>query len=320
MPTKPPFLLIGLGELLWDCFGDERKPGGAPANVAFHANQLGMKSIVASRVGHDDLGNELRSFLEDHGLDTTCLQTDSQHPTGTVTVDMPKPDHPQYTIHTDVAWDHLAFDAPLQAACKQANAICFGTLAQRSPQTRATIQQCVSATTNALVVYDVNLRAPFYDRETIEASLHSCHIAKFNDQEAEVLAAMLDLSGDNAKQDALQATATHMRTRYNLRAVCITRGGQGCLLETESQQVTATSKPITVADTVGAGDAFSAALTLACLNDWPPAATANFANQFAAEVASQPGAMPTISQERINQIQRESPSGHPSSDHPQSNC
>lgn len=303
MPDKPPFILIGLGELLWDCFEDDRKPGGAPANVAFHANQLGMNSVVASRVGQDDLGKELCGFLQNHGLNTTCLQTDPQHPTGTVTVDMPEPDHPQYTIHTDVAWDHLEFDSALAAECQRADAVCFGTLAQRASQTRATIQQCVRAATNALIVYDVNLRAPFYDRETIEASLHASHIAKFNDQEAEVLSDMLKLSRGDGNQDLLQAVATRMLEKYNLRTVCITRGGEGCLLQTPKQLATATSKPITVADTVGAGDAFTAALTFATLNNYNALAAANFANQFAAEVAAQSGAMPTIPQQRINQLQ-----------------
>lgn len=309
MPDSPKFLLIGLGELLWDCFGDERKPGGAPANVAFHANLLGMNSVVASRIGQDKLGNELRDFLEDHRLDTSCLQTDSQHPTGTVTVDMPKPDHPQYTIHTDVAWDHLEFDPPLEAACEQADAICFGTLAQRSPQSRETIQRCVSAASNALIVYDVNLRAPFYDRNTIEASLHNCHIAKFNDDESALLTDMLSLTGTNITKDNLDALAAHMLAQYNLRAVCITRGSRGCLLRTPQQLEIASSKPITLADTVGAGDAFSAALILAFLNNWPPGPTVHFANQFAAKVASRSGAMPNICPEEINQFKIEAQAG-----------
>lgn len=297
MPDKPQFILIGVGELLWDCFGEERKPGGAPANVAFHANQLGMNSTVASRVGDDELGNELRAFLQGHSLNTSYLQTDPHHPTGTVTVDMPEPNQPQYTIHTNVAWDHLEFTAELESACKQADAICFGTLAQRSPRSRETIQKCVSIAPHVLVVYDVNLRAPFYDRDTIETSLHSCHIAKFNDHEAETLADLLDIGDSN-----LEVVASAILKKYNAQTVCITQGDKGCLIQTSTQQATAKSKPITVADTVGAGDAFTAALTFAQLSKWSAQTTANFANQFAAEVASQQGAMPIVPSSRTSRL------------------
>ncbi|GJM26344.1 MAG: fructokinase [Phycisphaerae bacterium] len=293
------FHLVGIGELLWDCFEDERKPGGAPANVAFHAKQLGMDATIVSRVGKDPLGEELLEFLRAHDLDTTHIQLDNSHLTGTVTVEMVRADHPQYTIHENVAWDHIQFDEHLRALCSTANAICFGTLAQRSPVSRQTILDCINAAKNAIKIYDVNLRPPHYDRATIEASLNACDGAKFNDEESEVLAALLELP-----IPSLEQFASAMMAQFELDAVCITKGGQGSLFLTANESATAPSPPIKVADTVGAGDAFTAAVAYAQLNQWNAKATATFANQFAGNIAAQFGAMPSIDPNTIQKLQQ----------------
>ncbi len=281
------FKLVGIGELLWDCFADKRKPGGAPANVSFHAQQLGIDAFIVSSLGTDELGDELCTFLQAHGLDTSFIQADPAHPTGTVTVEMVRADHPQYTIHEDVAWDHIAFDNKLQALCESADAICFGTLAQRSPNTRQTIRRCIDATKNCAAIYDVNLRPPYFDRETIEASLRACTVAKFNNEEAALLAEMLELRNTDLKE-----LAAEMLAKYELDSVCITQGSDGCLIHNANETASAPCPPIKVADTVGAGDAFTASITLAHLNKWDAQTTARFANQIAASVASQHGAMP----------------------------
>ena len=287
--SESEFQIVGIGELLWDCFEDQRKPGGAPANVAFHAKQLGMNATIVSRVGADPLGDELLEFLKVHELDAAHIQTDQAHPTGTVTVEMVRADHPQYTIHEDVAWDHIEFNEALRAECAKADALCFGTLAQRSPVSRQTIQDCIHAASHALKIYDVNLRPPHGDRVTIEASLHACDIAKFNDEESEVLASLLELAAPS-----LEAFASAMLAKFELNAVCITKGGQGSLFVTANDSATAPSPAIKVADTVGAGDAFTAAVAYAQLNRWTSKATATFANQIAGNVAAQFGAMPRL--------------------------
>ncbi len=286
--SMPPFQLVGIGELLWDCFENERKPGGAPANVAFHAQQLGMSAAIVSSVGDDALGEELQGFLQNHGLDTSHIQTDTAHPTGTVSVEMVRADHPQYTIHKNVAWDFIELEDNLRKACTNADAICFGTLAQRSPVSRQTILSCIAAAKNAVIIYDVNLRSPYFDRDTIETSLQACNIAKFNDEEAKELADMLKLNTTD-----LQELAAEMLAKYKLDSVCITRGANGSLIHTANDSATEPSPPIKVADTVGAGDAFTAAITFAHLNQWSAKTTATFANQIAASVAAQFGAMPT---------------------------
>ncbi|HNO76450.1 MAG TPA: carbohydrate kinase [Phycisphaerae bacterium] len=295
--TDQPFQLVGIGELLWDCFENQRKPGGAPANVAFHANQLGMDATVVTRVGTDPLGAELIGFLDGHNLDTHHIQSDPTHPTGTVTVDMVRADHPQYTIHENVAWDHIEFSEALRATCSSTHAICFGTLAQRSPVSKKTIQDCIGAAADAIKIYDVNLRPPYYDRPTIEASLNACDIAKFNDEESVVLAEMLELSNPN-----LESFAAALRDRYKLDAVCITKGGDGSLIVTKSESASAPSPKITVADTVGAGDSFTAAVAFAQLHGWNAQATATFANQIAGNIAANEGAMPRLDRNVIEEI------------------
>ncbi len=160
MATTAPGIIIGLGELLWDCFGEERRPGGAPANVAYHAQLLGAQGVVCSRVGMDAWGVELLAFLRANGLDTAHVQRDEQHLTGRVTVHLDGSHGPSYTIHENAAWDHLAWTPEWETLAGSAAAVCFGTLAQRAPESRATVQRFLDAAPQALRVYDINLRPP----------------------------------------------------------------------------------------------------------------------------------------------------------------
>jgi len=291
-PTELP-IVVGLGELLWDCFAESRLPGGAPANVAFHACQLGCRGIVCSRVGEDPLGDELLAFLAGQGLETDWVQRDRVHPTGTVTVDTSRPDHPRFTIHENVAWDALDFDAAVEALMGRAAAVCFGTLAQRSPGSRHTIQRAIRAVRpDCLVVYDVNLRQHFYRREWLETSLRASAIVKLNAEEVIEIDKLLGLDSPDQERFALA-----LRERYGVDTVCITRGDRGCLLVGPDQAVDDPGTPVRVADAVGAGDAFTAALILARLRRWPLDSQASFANAVGALVASRPGAMPVLREE-----------------------
>lgn len=286
--TQP--IVIGLGELLWDCFADSRRPGGAPANVAFQANQLGCRGVVCSRVGHDDLGDELVKFLTCQGLQTDGVQRDAEHPTGTVTVDTSRPNHPAYVIHEQVAWDYLQLDASWKTLMAQASAVCFGTLAQRSSVSRETIQQALAATgPECLVVYDVNLRQKWYERSWVEQSLARSQVVKLNGDEVDVLAGLLECgSTENVR------FARELQERFDVEAVCITRAEKGCLLVGREEVVDLPGIRVHVVDAVGAGDAFTAALIYGRLRGWPLSAQAAFANQVGALVASHPGAMPEL--------------------------
>lgn len=301
METRRP-TVIGLGELLWDCFADSRLPGGAPANVAFHANQMGCRGLVCSRVGCDPLGDELVAFLRRQGLDTTLIQRDAVHPTGTVTVDVSRPDQPRFTIHENVAWDYLAFETALEASLGQAAAVCFGTLAQRSAVSRATIARAIrSVGPGCLVVYDVNLRQHFFHRDWVEASLRAAHLVKLNAEETVELGRLLDLdsraAGRQGSADSHREFARAIQERFGVRAVCVTRGERGCLLVDGETTVDVPGVEVRVVDTVGAGDAFTAALIAARLRGWSLSSQAAFANAMGALVAGRPGAMPVLRDE-----------------------
>ena len=295
MSRSEPPIIVGLGELLWDCFADARRPGGAPANVAFQAGQLGCQGIVVSRVGRDALGDELVAFLAGQGLDTAWIQRDAVHPTGTVTVDTSRADHPTYVIHENVAWDHLEATVDLKDLMGRAAAGCFGTLAQRWPDSRQAIHAALDAARpDCLVVYDVNLRQQWYERSWIEKSLSRSRIVKLNDDEATVLAELLETgAGDHV------AFARAVQQRYGVDTVCITRAEQGCLLVAGDEVVDSPGVRVDVVDAVGAGDAFTAALIVSRLRAWPLAAQAAFANRVGALVASRPGAMPILREEDL---------------------
>lgn len=286
-----PPIVVGLGELLWDCFDDVRRPGGAPANVAFQANQLGLTGTVLSRVGDDALGRELLAFLREQGLTTAFVQIDPERPTGTVTVHE-TPSGPDYTIHENVAWDRLAFSAEWETLLDSAAAVCFGTLAQRSPESWQTIADCLNHTTaDCLHVFDVNLRQSWYSTAVLKQSIAQATIVKLNEAEVPIVAGLLELP---TRPDEF---ARSLIERHGVQTVCVTLGGEGCVAFTADEQVRVRPEPIVVADTVGAGDAFTAGLIYAQLHAWPLERSARFANAVGGLVASRSGAMPDLREE-----------------------
>lgn len=288
-----PSIVIGLGELLWDCFEDSRRPGGAPANVAFQANQLGLTGIVCSRVGRDPGGQELIDFLASQGLSTDAIQIDESLPTGWVTVDSTESSNPQYTIHENVAWDALAMSPLWRGLFESASAVCFGSLAQRSETSRITIQALLkSVPSDCLRVFDVNLRQQYFNRAIIEQSLHNCEVLKLNDHEVPVVAELLAGTATSPRdfaQDVLQ--------RFPVRIVCVTLGAKGCVLFSGEDAVEVPGTPVEVSDSVGAGDAFSAGLIFGLLNQFTLDETGRFANRVGGLVASRAGAMPDLRRE-----------------------
>jgi len=286
-------LILGLGEVLWDCFPDEERPGGAPANFAYHAARLGYQGGVLSRVGADERGEKLVHWLTQKGLRTDWIQRDPHHPTGTVTVDASQPDHPQFIIHENVAWDFMEVTVEWRAAVQSAVAVCFGTLAQRSPRSRETVGALLEGErSKRVVVYDVNLRQNFYNRGIVERSLQLANLVKFNDEEARVLHHLLELPGTTEL-----AWCQCLLDRFGVEGVCVTRGARGCMVVDHTGWVEIPGIEVQVADTVGAGDAFTAAWIAARLQGWDVAKQANFANRVGALVASLPGAMPPVAEE-----------------------
>ena len=287
-PSRPT--VVGLGEVLWDCFGSLRRPGGAPANVAFHASQLGLRGVVCSRVGNDEAGDELVKYLAKQRLETEFVQRDPAHPTGNVTVDAKDPKDPRYTIHEDVAWDYLEFDSATEGLVSSSAAICFGTLAQRSEASRSTIHRCLAAADPAcLLVYDVNLRQTWYDKSQLHYSLGQAKIVKLNAEEVEVIAGLFDIPAEDHEE-----FAQSLLKKYELSLVCITRAERGCLLVAKDKAVDVPGRKVKVADTVGAGDAFTAALIAARLHHCPLEVIASFANEVGTLVATRAGGMPAL--------------------------
>lgn len=300
-----PRIVVGLGELLWDCFEDSKRPGGAPANVAFHAEQLGCRGIICSRVGRDQLGNELCDVLAEQGLDLTYVQRDPGRPTGTVTVDTSQPGRPAFLIHENVAWDALELDSKTEQLFSRAAAACFGTLAQRCETSRRTIHRCLeSAAASCLVVYDVNLRQDWYRREWIEASLRQADVVKLNSDEVIRLADLLETGSPDEAE-----FAESLRERYGVGLTCITRAEHGCLVATAEEKIDIAGADVQVADAVGAGDAFTAALIAGLLGGWPLSNAARFANQVGGLVASRSGAMPSLRDEFAELRSRYEPAG-----------
>lgn len=281
-------VIVGLGELLWDCLPEGRKLGGAPANFAYHASILGNKGIVATRVGTDELGNEAVGILERAGLDTSYVQRDPVHATGTVDVTIDEKGHANYTFASNSAWDHMQLTPQWLGLAQTADAVCFGSLGQRSSISRATIiayLEALPATT--LRVFDVNLRQNFYNAEILEKSLHYCDILKLNEQELPKLAELLNFEWRGEKE-----TLERIRHRYKLTLMCYTRSDKGSYFVSATECCDHPGYRVKVADTIGAGDAFTASVVHNYLQKKSLGEIAEAASRRGAWVATQAGAMP----------------------------
>ena len=285
--------LLAFGEILWDVFPDGAHIGGAPFNLAAHAVRCGLEAQLLSRVGADDLGRRALAEARRLGVGTDLVKTDSQHPTGTVTVQLSAEGQPSYTIHTDVAWDFITAE-PARLKEQRVDAICCGTLAQRKAVSRASLKQVLDTFSAAPVFLDVNLRQTFFSRELVEEDLARTTILKLNDSEVIVLSALL--FGMWLDEEAF---ARRIQQRYpTVQIVLVTRDARGCLLVERCGAATEIpGRPVKVADTVGAGDAFSAAFLALWLRGRPSVEAATVANELGAFIASRRGAVPDYSPE-----------------------
>lgn len=274
--------VVGIGELLWDIYPGGSRLGGAPANFAYHASRLGCAGAVVSRVGDDALGREALERLRSQGVDSGPVQVDPALPTGTVTVALDSHGHPTYAIHPDVAWDALAWTPGLAQVAAGAAAICFGTLASRGPRTLDTVRRFLAAAPpGCLRIFDVNLRQDFHSPGRVRAFLGLCDILKLNEDELPLVAGMCGETG-----------AEGLRRRYGLKLVALTLGSRGSELHAGGAPLVAPATKVEVVDTVGAGDAFTAALAAGLVQGLPLPAVHRRAAQLSAYVCTQPGAMP----------------------------
>jgi fructokinase len=281
--------VVGLGEVLWDVLPERTCLGGAPANFAYITTLMGDQGIVASRVGEDSRGLDALRRMEELGLNIDHVQTDGEHPTGTVSVELDGDGLPRYEIAAPVAWDFLEWTRDWQQLAESTDAVCFGSLAQRSEVSRATIRKFVAAASpDTVKVFDVNLRQSFYSAETLCESMRLADIVKLNDEELPRIMKLSKL----AHQDEL-SSARRLLREYDLEVVCVTRGGRGSLLVREQDSSVHPGFKVHVADTVGSGDAFTAGLVHEYLHGACLDLMNEVANLVGAWVASEVGAMPT---------------------------
>jgi fructokinase len=291
-----PHLILGVGELLWDLLPEGPRLGGAPANFTVMAGRLGSHAAILSRIGRDDLGRKAVELLDPLPADTEFLQVDAAHGTGRVTVTL-KDGHAEYNFPQPVAWDFLELSDEWVRLAERADAICFGTLAQRSVESRQTIQTLAAQTkANCVRIFDVNLRPPFYSSEVIQESLELATVMKMNDAEVPLVLGLLGLQAlDAGNPEALRSGAEKLLEEFpTLKMVAITRGGSGSLLVRHDAWHDHPGIPIKVADTIGAGDAFTAAMTTYMLRGADLAALNEAGNRWGGWVASQSGAMPDL--------------------------
>lgn len=291
-----PHLILGIGELLWDMLPEGPRLGGAPANFTVMAGRLGNHAAILSRIGRDERGREAVAVLDPQPVDTKNLQVDPLHETGTVTVAF-RDGQPQYTIHQPAAWDFLELSDEWVQLAERAHAICFGSLAQRSLESRQTIQTLVAQSSPRCVrVFDVNLRAPFYSSEVMQESLELATVMKMNDAEVPLVLRLLGLpepAGETAH--ALRTGAERLLAEFpTLGLVAVTRGAHGSLLVRRDAWHQHPGVATSVADTIGAGDAFTAAMTHYLVRGADLPALNEAGNRWGAWVASQAGAMPDL--------------------------
>jgi fructokinase len=305
MTLREPHLILGIGELLWDMLPEGARLGGAPANFSVMAGRLGNHAAILSRVGRDDLGREAVHLLNPLPADTSFLQVDPMHETGRVTVSF-SDGQPAYAIHHPAAWDFMELSDEWVRLAERADAICFGSLAQRSIESRQTIQTLAAqASSRCIRIFDVNLRPPFYSSEVMQESLELATVCKMNDAEVAQVMALLGMPGeDDTGGESLRRGAERLLMEFpTLQLIAITCGGHGSLLVTRDEWHQHTGFPVKVADTIGAGDAFTAAMAHSLLRGAELPVVNEAGNRWGSWVASQSGAMPPLADATRVQIE-----------------
>ncbi len=283
-------IVVGMGEALWDVLPEGKKIGGAPANFAYHVSQFGLPSCVVSAVGDDALGKEITENFTSKGLNQLIAEV--PYPTGTVQVEIDPAGVPQYEIKENVAWDNIPYTARLEQLAERTKAVCFGSLAQRNVVSRNTINRFFDAmprTADSLVVFDVNLRQGFYNKEIICNSMKRCNILKINDEELVTVSRMFGYPGID-----LQDKCWILLGKYNLKMLILTCGINGSYVFTPGNVSFQPTPKVEVADTVGAGDSFTAAFIASILKGKSVQEAHSLAVQTSAFVCTKKGAMPIL--------------------------
>lgn len=291
-------IVVGIGEALWDMLPDGKKIGGAPANFAYHITQFGLHGCVVSAVGDDELGREMVADFDAKGLNNLIAQVPYQ--TGTVQVEVDTDGVPRYEIMKNVAWDNIPYSPRLKALASETLAVCFGSLAQRNEVSRDTISRFLDAMPNtdrSLVVFDINLRQGFYDKEIVTDSMERCNVLKINDEELITVSRMF-----GCHEIAPHDMCRMLLDRYGLKMLILTCGIDGSYVFTPGKMSFQPTPAVKVADTVGAGDSFTAAFIAAVIKGRSVEQAHRLAVMTSAYVCSQAGAMPLLPDELTEQF------------------
>ena len=287
-------IIVGLGEILWDLLPGGKVLGGAPANFAYQTSQFGFEGYAVSAIGKDALGDEIIESLSSKSLNHKIERVD--FPTGTVQVTLDGKGIPQYEICENVAWDNIPFTPEIEDLARKASTVCFGSLAQRSEVSHKTILRFLELLPeDALKVFDINLRQHFYSKEIIDNSLKHSNILKINDDEVVIVA---ELYGWNGLKEA--EICRKLVEMYNLKLVILTKGTNGSYVITSCEEFFRPTPKVTVADTVGAGDAFTAGFVASLLRGKTIPEAHKTAVEVSAFVCTQHGAMPVLPDTLIN--------------------
>ncbi|MDY6022947.1 MAG: carbohydrate kinase [Sodaliphilus sp.] len=283
-------IVVGMGEALWDVLPEGKKIGGAPANFAYHVSQFGLPSCVVSAIGDDALGKEIIENFTSKGLDQLIAEV--PYPTGTVQVEIDQTGIPLYDIKENVAWDNIPYTEHLDALAKRTKAVCFGSLVQRNVVSRETINHFLDTMPkddDSLIVFDVNLRQGFYNKEILCKSMQNCNILKINDEELITVSRMFGYPGID-----LQDKCWILLGKYNLKMLILTCGINGSYVFTPGNVSFQPTPKVEVADTVGAGDSFTAAFIASILKGKSVTEAHTIAVKTSAFVCTQKGAMPIL--------------------------
>ena len=284
-------IVVGMGEALWDVLPEGKKIGGAPANFAYHVSQFGLNSRVVSAVGDDKLGMEILDNFREKKLNTMVEIV--PYPTGTVQVELDNEGVPCYDIKEGVAWDNIPYTPALEDLAKHTTAVCFGSLAQRSVVSRETINRFLDTmpAENTLKIFDINLRQGFYTKEILCNSFRKCNVLKINDEELVTVSRMFGYPGID-----LQDKCWILLAKYTLKMLILTCGVNGSYVFTPGEVSFVETPKVEVADTVGAGDSFTAAFVASILSDLSIGEAHKLAVETSAYVCTQNGAMPVLPQ------------------------
>ncbi|MHC5056651.1 MAG: PfkB family carbohydrate kinase [Planctomycetota bacterium] len=295
--------ILAFGETLWDVFPAGAKLGGAPLNFVYRADSLGDRGLIATRIGTDDLGDRAFADIQGLGLDTSHVQRDAARPTGTVPVTVDEAGNPDFTILPDVAYDYIEATEAMLAAAGGADCVCFGTLVQRAPVSRASLGKVLGAAKGAMKLLDMNLRRDCYTEETVAASLERADVLKLNDDEARELAGMLGLG-----RISIQEFAARACERWSLSHCVVTLGERGAFAAASGGEAAyAPGYRVEVADTCGSGDAFTAGFIHSLLEGRPLGECCEVGSALGAMVASQDGGTGAVAPEEVEAFMASGP-------------